>query len=301
MLVAQSLDTVDEPTGALGVLLAAGLPTVLLLVAGVTWRAVGRALAPVEAIRAEVDAISAAELHRRVPRPAVNDEVGRLAGTMNRMLDRLERSGPGSASSSPTPRTSCGRRSPRSASMRRSPGSTRSSPAGWSRRRTPRACGCRRWWTICCCSRRRTSDSGPLRRRPVDLDDLVLEEARRLRDLRGPAVDTRGVGAARVDGDPPALRRVLRNLGDNAVRHARGRVALAVADRNGWAELHVDDDGPGVPAADRTRVFDRFVRLDDARGRAAGGSGLGLAIVAEVVAGTAAPSSSGTGRWAAPG
>ena len=77
---------------------------------------------------------------------------------------------------------------------------------------------------------------------------------------------------------------MLRNLGDNAVRHARGRVALAVAARNGWAELHVDDDGPGVPAADRTRVFDRFVRLDDARGRAAGGSGLGLAIVAEVVA-----------------
>jgi signal transduction histidine kinase len=87
-----------------------------------------------------------------------------------------------------------------------------------------------------------------------------------------------------VSGDEPALRRVLRNLGDNAARHARHRIAFALAEDGGWAVLHVDDDGPGVPADERTRVFERFVRLDSARARSDGGAGLGLSIVAEIVA-----------------
>ncbi|MDF2742203.1 MAG: histidine kinase, partial [Actinomycetia bacterium] len=123
-----------------------------------------------------------------------------------------------------------------------------------------------------------------LRRRPVDLDDLVLEEARRLRDATGLRIDTSGVSAGRVDGDPAGLRRLLRNLGDNAARHAGGQLALSVAERDGVVLLGVDDDGPGIPEADRGRVFERFVRLDDARARDDGGSGLGLAIVAELVA-----------------
>jgi signal transduction histidine kinase len=77
---------------------------------------------------------------------------------------------------------------------------------------------------------------------------------------------------------------VLRNLGDNAARHASARVAFALAERDGTAVLTVDDDGQGIPAPDRRRVLERFVRLDDARARDAGGSGLGLAIVAELVA-----------------
>jgi signal transduction histidine kinase len=78
---------------------------------------------------------------------------------------------------------------------------------------------------------------------------------------------------------------MLRNLVDNAVRHASHRVAFSLAERDGWAVLHVDDDGPGVPAGDRTRVFERFVRLDDARVGIDGGTGgLGLAIVTEIVA-----------------
>lgn len=134
----------------------------------------------------------------------------------------------------------------------------------------------------------RADESALLRsgRRPVDLDDLALEEVRRLRaarpDLR---VDGTGVGAARVTGDADALRRVVRNLGENAARHARACVAFTLADGgDGRVRLHVDDDGPGIPAADRTRVLGRFVRLDASRARGAGGSGLGLAIVAEVAA-----------------
>jgi signal transduction histidine kinase len=77
---------------------------------------------------------------------------------------------------------------------------------------------------------------------------------------------------------------MLRNLGDNAARHARTRVAFSLTEGDGHVVLRVDDDGPGIPAAARSRVFERFARLDDARSRDVGGTGLGLAIVAEIVA-----------------
>jgi signal transduction histidine kinase len=115
----------------------------------------------------------------------------------------------------------------------------------------------------------------------VDLDDLVLDEARRARD--GVEVDTSSVWPARVRGDGPALAQVVRNLLDNAVRHARSRVVLALREVDDAVELVVEDDGPGVPADQRERIFERFVRLDEARARDAGGSGLGLAIVQEIV------------------
>jgi signal transduction histidine kinase len=91
---------------------------------------------------------------------------------------------------------------------------------------------------------------------------------------------------------------VLRNLGDNATRHAAGHLAFSVTECDGLVLLGVDDDGPGIPEADRGRVFERFVRLDDARGRDDGGSGLGLAIVAELArahGGTVAVASSPLG------
>ncbi|MET7617646.1 ATP-binding protein [Streptomyces sp. NPDC005408] len=124
---------------------------------------------------------------------------------------------------------------------------------------------------------------------PVDVDDLVLDEARRLRSTAAEVrVSTAGVSPARLEADPQGLRRVLRNLGDNAARHARTRVAFDLAATgDGRIVLGVEDDGPGVPDGDRERIFERFVRLDDARSRSVedgGGSGLGLAIVAELVA-----------------
>jgi signal transduction histidine kinase len=86
-----------------------------------------------------------------------------------------------------------------------------------------------------------------------------------------------------VIGDIGGISRVLRNLLDNAVRHAKSRIDIAVATRGDQVVLSVGDDGPGIPNADRGRVFDRFVRLDDDRSREGGGAGLGLAIVAEIV------------------
>jgi signal transduction histidine kinase len=97
-------------------------------------------------------------------------------------------------------------------------------------------------------------------------------------------VDTAGVSGGRIDADPAAIRRVLRNLTDNAARHARSTVVLHLAQTDGQVVLDVDDDGPGIATDDRERVLDRFVRLDDARTRDAGGAGLGLAIAAELVA-----------------
>jgi signal transduction histidine kinase len=100
----------------------------------------------------------------------------------------------------------------------------------------------------------------------------------------GVTVDDSGVAAARVQGDRGALSRLVRNLADNAARHARSRLAVSVSAADGEAVLRVDDDGPGVPAADRERVFERFTRLDEGRARGAGGSGLGLALVRTVAA-----------------
>jgi signal transduction histidine kinase len=88
----------------------------------------------------------------------------------------------------------------------------------------------------------------------------------------------------RVVGDLAALRRVVANVAENAARHAHTRVVFALREQNGFAALDITDDGTGIPAGDEARIFERFVRLDDARTRDAGGSGLGLAIVAQVVA-----------------
>ena len=116
----------------------------------------------------------------------------------------------------------------------------------------------------------------------VDLDDLALAEVTRLRATSGLTIRAE-VHPVRVLGDAGALAQVVRNLADNAVRHARTTVAIGVRFSGATAQLSVEDDGTGVPPEERTRVFERFVRLDESRSRDAGGSGLGLAIVAETV------------------
>ncbi len=122
-----------------------------------------------------------------------------------------------------------------------------------------------------------------LRRREVDVDDLVLDEARHLRDVTALRIETVAVSAGRVEGDAMSLRRVLRKLGENAARHARQTVALGLVTGDDVVTVSVDDDGPGIPEEERQRVFERFVRLDESRARDDGGTGLGLAIVAELV------------------
>jgi signal transduction histidine kinase len=300
VVVARSTEDVTEATATVGRLLAIGLPLLLVVVGATTWVVVGRALAPVEAIRTEVDAISAAALHRRVPDPPADDEIGRLARTMNRMLARLEQA------------QARQRRLVSDASHElRSPVATIRQHAEVALAHPGRTTVGELAETVLAedlrlqrlaedllLLTRADEQTLALRRRPVDLDDLVFDEAGRLREGTGLRVDTTAVSAGRVDGDAAALRRMVRNLADNAARHAGGRLAFSVAERDGVVLLEVDDDGPGIPEADRERVFERFVRLDDARARDDGGSGLGLAIVAELAAahgGTVAAGSSPLG------
>lgn len=90
-------------------------------------------------------------------------------------------------------------------------------------------------------------------------------------------------GPVEVVGDRARLELVVRNLLDNAERHASSRVEVSVVVEDDVAVLRVADDGPGIAEADRERVFERFVRLDEGRARDEGGAGLGLAIVREAV------------------
>jgi signal transduction histidine kinase len=132
----------------------------------------------------------------------------------------------------------------------------------------------------------RGDEPGASRRVPavlVDLDDIVLREARRTREANGVHVDTAGVSAAQVRGDRDALTRVVRNLAENASRHARSTIVVTLGERDGKACLMVADDGPGIPQEDHERVFERFTRLDESRAGSDGGTGLGLAIARGVI------------------
>jgi signal transduction histidine kinase len=285
VIVGRALVDVMEATQIVTRLLVLGLPVLLALIAIATWIVVGRALAPVEAIRREVDEISAAELHRRVPHPPGTDQIARLAATMNHMLDRLER-----AQASQRRFISDASHELRSpvASIRQHAEVALTHPE-----RTTIGELAEIVLTEDLRVQRLVEDLLMLaradehtlqpRRKQVDLDDLVFAEARRLRSTTSLRIDTSAVSAGRVDGDTAGLRRVLRNLGDNAMRHARDRIAFALAEHDGTVVLAIEDDGPGIPEAERARVLERFVRLDDARARDHGGSGLGLAIVDELV------------------
>jgi signal transduction histidine kinase len=258
----------------------------LLLVGGTTWYVVGRTLAPVAAIRDEAERITAADLDRRVPQPHSKDEIARLAATVNRMLDRLER-----AQASQRRFVSDASHELRSpiATIRQHaevalahPGRTTVNELAG----TVRAENLRIQVLVDDLLLLARADERMLQlpMATVDLDDLVFEEATHLRDSTRLRIDSTAVSAGRVRGDSEALRRMLRNLGDNAARYAAGRISFALAERAGTVVLTIDDDGPGIPEADRERVFERFVRLAGSRSRDDGGSGLGLAIVAELVA-----------------
>jgi signal transduction histidine kinase len=130
------------------------------------------------------------------------------------------------------------------------------------------------------------SDAGalpPPQNGQVDLDDIVVRLARRLRAGGRVHVDLAGVSAAQVRGDPDQLTRAIANLADNAARHATSSVAFAVAEHDHTAVLTVTDDGPGIPREHHAAVFERFTRLDDARTSTTGGAGLGLAIARDLI------------------
>lgn len=127
-------------------------------------------------------------------------------------------------------------------------------------------------------------DGDPRVRVPVDLDEVVLQEAQLLGRQAATTIDTSRVSGGQVVGNRSELARVTENLLSNAVHHARSAVAVSLREEGRQVVLEVDDDGPGIPPSDRHRVFERFTRLDPSRTPTSGGSGLGLAIVHGVVA-----------------
>ncbi|MFE0414643.1 ATP-binding protein [Streptomyces tendae] len=253
-----------------------GFPLLLAVVAWVTWLVTRRALRPVEGIRREMAAITASEdLARRVPVPATHDEVARLASTTNETLAALE------------------------ASVERQRGFVADASHEL---RSPIA------------SLRTQLEVAAAHPELLDLDGAVADTVRLQRlaadllllarldagerpaearvDLAALAreaaegrtgVSVRGAeGPVGVAGSRGQLGRVLANLLDNAQRHARSVVEVSVRRDGDAVVAAVADDGDGVPAADRERIFERFVRLDAARSRDDGGAGLGLAIARDV-------------------
>jgi signal transduction histidine kinase len=278
--VAGTLEDVDDSVGALRRSLLAAVPVSTAVLAGLIWWLVGRVLRPVDAIRLEVDRISASRLDRRVPEPPTTDEIARLARTMNAMLDRLDASAVRQrrfvADAAHELRSPLARvraelevdaAHPASADLQATHASVLTQAVTLQRLVDDLLLLAR-------------GDSGALRRGsagPVDLDDAVQRVVGARRD---PRVAVRDVVPVQVAGDAEQLERALRNLLDNAVRHARDRIEVSLAALGGTAELTVTDDGPGIPAADADRVFERFTRLDDAR--TDGGAGLGLAIARDI-------------------
>jgi signal transduction histidine kinase len=284
LVVAAPLDDIDDSTSTLIRLLVIGIPMVVAALGLALWWLVGRTLRPVEAIRAEVARIGAHDLHRRVPAPAADDEVGRLARTMNDMLERVEdatrRQQRFLADASHELRSPLTRMRtelevdlahPADADLRRTHESVLEETIGLQRLADDLL-------------RVARVDAGAIDggREPVDLDDVVLRVARRLRADDRVRVDLSAVGPARVVGDADQLARLVSNLADNALRHAASLVSFSLSVAHDEAVLTVADDGPGVPPTHRDLIFERFARVDEARRAADGGTGLGLAIARDI-------------------
>lgn len=283
--VAVSTSSIDRTIATTSTLLWAGLPLLLLITALSTWAAASRALRPVEAIRARTASITGTDLAARVPEPGSHDEIGRLATTMNDMLARLQQAAAQQQ-----------RFSADAAHELRTPLATLRAHAEVALTHPERAD-----WTattrlvlteteamtrlvndLLILSRADANQLAP-RYRETDLDDLLLSEAARLRELHTHQITVSTVEPVRIRADPALLARALRNLGDNADRHARSHIQLSLTQNPEQVQIMIADDGPGIPAHEAQTIFDRFTRLDEARDSDRGGTGLGLPIARELV------------------
>ncbi|MET7333415.1 ATP-binding protein [Nonomuraea sp. NPDC005650] len=253
-----------------------GVPAVLLVVAGMTWISVGRALAPVAAIRAKVADITARDLHQRVPVPGSKDEIAALASTVNGTLDRLE--------------TAVGthkRFVADAAHELRSPIATlraRLELAEPSELTREALADVERLQSLAAdlLILAKLDAGEPLRAAELDLGQVAAEESVRARRRPEVRLELDIEPDVVMKGSRAHLDRLVTNLADNAVRHAASTVRVLVRAEKDQAVLEVRDDGPGIPPEQREAVFARFTRLDEARARDAGGAGLGLPIARDI-------------------
>lgn len=248
------------------------LPLLVLAVASATWLAVGSALQPVDELRAAADAVdmTASGMATGLPVPAGAEELRRLGETLNRMLGRLHRS------------------NERQREFIADAAHELRSPIASVRTQLEVALGTptapQDWPGV---ARDVLTDVERLGRLADDLLLLARLDGETSTQLQSVPVDVAsmaGVGdlPVWVMGDPVSLRRMLDNLIVNARRHSVARVVVQAAIVDRTVVVTVDDDGPGLSADDRERVFERWVRLDDARSREDGGSGLGLPIARSI-------------------
>ena len=278
----ESLEANLETVSAITTLLLAGIPVLVMLVGFITWWAAGRALRPVRRVTHALSEITASDLHRRVPETGGRDEIGSLTTTVNATLHRLDvavaRQRRFVADASHELRGPL-------ASLRADLEISVEHPE-----HTP-------WATVV------TNTVIDVERLQHLTDDLLLlarldathTPNHVVVDLASIVLEATGAGSGeitihRVELETPAfvvgnlsqLDRLIRNLIDNAAVHATGQVTIGI-DRTGESvHLHIADDGPGIGDGDRERIFEPFVRLDDARTRDTGGTGLGLAIVHDI-------------------
>jgi signal transduction histidine kinase len=282
VIVAASLDQVDSRVDHAFVLGATLAATSLAVVAIVAWFTSGRTLRRVEKIRAQVAAITdQADLTRRVPDTA-SDELGQLGQTLNHMLaaiahssERQRRFVADAAHELRTPLAGI------TASLEVAAHHPQSVGSDWV---TEILAGHRHLVRLVndLLELAALDDGQAMKRETVDLAGVVTDAIRR-GTPNGVRITVGGMQAATVEAVETHLERITTNLVDNALRHARTTVEVAVLRQDGHAVLTVADDGPGIPMHQRDRIWERFVRIEPDRSRASGGTGLGLALVRELI------------------
>lgn len=268
----------EAATRAVNPILLLALPAAMALIAGVAWYSVGRALKPVKAISGELAAITSASLERRVPVPETRDEIAELAATTNATLDRLEDAV-----------TRQRRFIADAAHELRSPLAAlrntlevAQSTAGPADPDVVLSLTLRlQNLTDDLLLLARLDGAETLHPAAVDLGVIVEEQVaeRQFGNTTGIDFTATISGPTVVTGDRLQLERLVRNLLDNATRHASNTVTATVSVGDSTVTIEVVDDGEGIAPEDHERIFQPFTRLDDARARDSGGTGLGLAIV----------------------
>lgn len=285
VVVVSSLHHVRDTTRRLVTGFLLGGPLLLALICAAVWLLTGYTLRTVEHMRVQVARLSTAGLAEGIDVPPTRDEIHHLAVTMNDLLARIHRAV--STQRRFVADAAHELRNPLAALQARIEVNQRlADPDAW-RRTAPDLAGDTARLAVLVedllALARLDESPRPRHAVAVDLDEIVHAEAARLRRQDRVRVHTTAVSPALVHGDPALLTRVVANLLANAVRHADASVHVTLRGDPHGVELTVTDDGPGIPPAERERVFGRFYRLDEARARDSGGSGLGLAIVREAV------------------
>ena len=291
VLVAQPFDDIAHSQRILKLTLLATYPFLLAVLALIAWRAMSATLRPVEALRSSAELISGTDEDTRLPVPPSRDEIHRLAVTLNSMLARLEHSR--ARQRSFVADAAHELRSPLASMQTQIDVHQRVEGPSWEMqeleaevRRMTRLVD-----DLLVLARLDAAERPAAAPEQVDLVAIAREVAGRCEERTPVSVTVLATGTAPARGRGDDLRRVLGNLVDNALRHARSTVEIRVFEEAGGddregvggAVIEVSDDGVGIADADRERVFERFTRLDEGRARDSGGSGLGLAIVRETV------------------